>query len=309
MTKGSQKRIIVLKGGPSGERPVSLVTGKACAEALRDAGYLVEEFDLGHDLIPFIRCLGTRPDAVFNALHGTFGEDGGVQAIMDLMSIPYTHSGKLASALAMDKVVAKQFFTHAGIRCPAGVIVDRKTIPDSEPMARPYVIKPVSGGSSLGVTIFHEGDNRHPRDPGLLPDIGALIAEPFIAGRDLTVAVMDDRALAVTELRPKSGFYDYEAKYTGGKTDHVLPAPIPAQVESLAMQWAVAAHKVLGCRGVTRADFRLDDRQGEKGLYLLEINTQPGMTPLSLVPEQAAYCGISFQALCSWIVERAQCDT
>jgi D-alanine-D-alanine ligase len=303
------KRVAVLMGGASAEREVSLVSGRACAEALRAEGYDVTTIDVGRDVAALVAALEPRPDAVFNALHGRWGEDGCIQGVLDLMGIPYTHSGLLASALAMDKPMAKRIFAAAGIRCPGGKLVTREDFAKGEPMARPYVMKPYNEGSSVGVRIVREGDNLPPLASEWPYGLAALV-EPFIPGRELTVAVMGDRPLAVTELRTKSSFYDYEAKYTDGITTHLVPAPLPPKVYEAALAMALAAHRALGCRGVSRSDFRYDDTKGDgpEHLYLLEVNTQPGMTPLSLAPEQAKHAGISFRALVSWMVENAQCD-
>ena len=303
------KSVAVLMGGTSAEREVSLVTGKACAEGLREAGYQVVEIDVGRDVAALVEALTPPPDTVFNALHGRWGEDGCVQGILELLCIPYTHSGLLASALAMDKPVAKQLFEAVGLTCPEGVVVDSQELTEGDALPRPFVVKPVNEGSSVGVRIVKNGTNLPPVDLALWPPGTKLLVEKFIAGRELTVAVMGDRALAVTEIRPRQGFYDYEAKYTDGRADHVIPAQIPADVYDRALEMALTAHRVLGCRGVSRADFRYDDTVKASGdLYLLEINTQPGMTPLSLVPEQAAYLNIDFPELCAWMVEHAACD-
>ncbi len=303
------KRVTVLMGGTSAEREVSLVSGRECAAALREAGYGVSEIDVGPDLAALVDALEPAPDVAFNALHGRWGEDGCVQGVLELMKIPYTHSGVLASALAMDKPMAKRLFTAAGLNCPDGVIVDRETLSAGEVLPRPFVIKPLNEGSSVGVRIVTPGTNA-PLDPESGWRFGDyVLVERFVPGRELTVAVMGDRALEVTEIRPRVGFYDYEAKYTDGCADHLIPAPLPDAVRAQALEMALAAHRALGCRGVSRADFRYDDTEGEPGrLYLLEVNTQPGMTPLSLVPEQAAHLGMSFAELCSWMVENASCD-
>jgi D-alanine-D-alanine ligase len=302
------KRVAVLMGGPSAEREVSLVSGKACADALRAEGYDVTAIDVGRDVAALIAALQPRPDAVFNALHGRWGEDGCIQGVLNLMGIPYTHSGLLASALAMDKPMAKRVFAAAGLRCPGGKLVTREEFAKGEPLVRPYVMKPYNEGSSVGVRIVRQGDNVPPASSWSYGS--AALVEPYIAGRELTVAVMGDRPLAVTELRSKTNFYDYEAKYTDGITQHLVPAPIPPKVYDVALAMALGAHQALGCRGVSRSDFRYDDTQGggPEQLYLLEVNTQPGMTPLSLAPEQAKHVGISFGALVSWMVENAQCD-
>lgn len=302
-------RVAVLMGGPSAEREVSLVSGRACAEALAAEGYDVVSIDVGRDVGALLRALEPRPDVVFNALHGRFGEDGCVQGVLNLLGIPYTHSGLLASALAMDKTMAKRVFAAAGIRCPEGREIAPPALDQGDPMPRPYIVKPANEGSSVGVRIVRAGDNRPPRSAEWKFGSRVLV-EKFIPGRELTVAVMGDRPLAVTELRPHSGFYDYEAKYTEGRTEHLVPAPVPPAVYDEAMRAARLAHDALGCRGVSRADFRFDDSgdADPRQLYLLEINTQPGMTPLSLVPEQARHVGIGFPKLVRWMVENAQCD-
>jgi D-alanine-D-alanine ligase len=300
-------------GGVSAEREVSLVSGAECAQALRAAGYTVDEIDVGADIAALVAALDPKPDAVFNALHGRYGEDGNIQGLLNLLGIPYTHSGVLASALAMDKEAAKRVFVTAGIPVAEGRVVDRATLVGGDPIERPYVVKPVNEGSSVGVRIVQPGDNQVlPEDLAVMPD--DLLVERYIPGRELTVAVMGGdkggpRALAVTELLTDDGFYDYEAKYVAGRTEHIVPAPIDASVSRAAMDHAVSAHRALGCRGVSRADFRYDDTAGEPGeLVLLEVNTQPGMTPLSLVPEQARHCGIEFPELVTWMVEQARCD-
>lgn len=301
------KHVAVLMGGWSAEREVSLVSGRECAVALRKKGYGVSEIDVGRDIAAILT--RTKPDVVFNALHGQFGEDGRIQGLLDIMGVPYTHSGMLASALAMNKVVAKQLFTAAGISCPEGRKINKEELLKGDPLARPYVVKPINEGSSVGVAIIRQGDNTRPFDISW-PYADEVMVEPFIPGRELTVAVMGDRSLCVTELRPKTGFYDYSAKYEEGQTLHICPADLPENVSRRALDMAFAAHQVLGCRGVSRSDFRYDDTQGHnpEKIMLLEINTQPGMTPLSLVPEQARHCGISFPDLVSWMVESATCD-
>ena len=304
------KRVAVLMGGPSAEREVSLVSGRECAAGLRKAGYKVSEIDVGHDLAALLEALSPRPDAVFNALHGRWGEDGCVQGVLNLIQLPYTHSGLLASAVAMDKPMAKQLFAAAGLACPEGVIVHRDEVLAGDVMARPYVIKPPNEGSSVGVRIVTEGANEPPLSVTTWQFGEMVMVERYVAGRELTVAVMGDRPLAVTEIRPQEGFYDYEAKYTEEHAArHVVPAKVPKKIADKAMDMALRAHQVLGCRGISRADFRYDDTRSKPGeLFLLEVNTQPGMTPLSLVPEQAAHQGISFAELCAWLVENAACD-
>lgn len=297
------KSVAVLMGGASAERAVSLVSGAAVANGLAGAGYRVSTIDPGGDVAALIAALTPAPDAVFNALHGRYGEDGCVQGILNMLRIPYTHSGLLASALAMHKAMAKQLFADAGIACAEHRIVSAAELAKGDILPRPYVLKPLNEGSSVGVRIIRPGDPV----PTSADDWAAgaeVMVERFIPGRELTVAVMGDRALAVTEIATDRGFYDYDAKYAAGGSTHVIPAQVPAKVYDQAMALAVAAHQALGCRGVSRADFRLD---GDR-LFILEVNTQPGMTPTSLLPEQAAYAGIPFQELVSWIVEQAEYD-
>ncbi len=303
------KEVAVLMGGWSAEREVSFVSGKACAAALLQAGYAVREIVVERDPRRLLAALEPRPDVVFNALHGRWGEDGTIQGLLDLIELPYTHSGLLASALAMNKPMAKRLFETAGIPVVDGRVVPRERMLAGDVMARPYVVKPLAEGSSVGVRIVRQGDNELPFEEESWPYGDEVLVERYIPGRELTVSVMGDRALAVTELRPDDGFYDYAHKYTDGRTLHLVPAPVPDEISRACMDYALAAHRTLGCRGVSRADFRYDDTRGEPGrLYLLEINTQPGMTPLSLVPEQAAYLGMSFAELVSWMVEHATCE-
>ncbi len=301
--------IVVLLGGVSSERDISLMTGQAVIEVLRGHGHSVREFDTQEGAEKLFRALSPKPDVVFNALHGRFGEDGRLQGILDFLEMPYTHSGLLASALAMDKPAAKRLFREAGIQCPDHLIVDTEMAVVKEFMPRPYVIKPLNNGSSLGVHIINNDQNFQKlieQDWGFGNQV---MIERYIPGREITVAVMGDRALGVTELYPTSEFYDFSSKYTEGKTKHVIPADIPGAISELAMQTGLLAHKTLGCRGITRSDFRYNDNEaGKKGLYLLELNTQPGLTPLSLVPEQAAFSGIAFHDLVNWMVENAKCD-
>ncbi|MCH6577257.1 MAG: D-alanine--D-alanine ligase [Alphaproteobacteria bacterium] len=300
------KHVAVLYGGWSSEREVSLVSGRNCAKTLEESGYEVTLIDVEHDLTALIAALDPAPDVVFNALHGRHGEDGKIQGLLDILEIPYTHSGALASALAMDKPMAKRLFAAAAIPCPDGRIVRREELANGPVIDPPYVIKPPNEGSSVGVRIVLEGDNRPPLDDWPFGDL--VLVESYIPGRELTVGVMGDRALGVTELRTHEGFYDYAAKYEEGRATHLCPAPIPDEIADLAMEYALKAHETLGCRGVSRADLRYDDTGGQPGdLYMLEINTQPGMTPLSLVPEVAAHAGIDFPQLVSWIVEDASC--
>jgi D-alanine-D-alanine ligase len=304
------KRIAVLLGGRSPEREVSLVSGRACANALRDEGFEVQEFDAGKDLGEQLHAY--KPDAAFNALHGRWGEDGCVQGLLELMEIPYTHSGVLASALAMHKERAKAVFRAAGLPLVKSIVVDRRVAGERHAMEPPYVIKPVNQGSSVGVYIVRPGDNRPPEELRSAKwELGdEVMVEDYVPGRELTVAVMGPKALAVTEIVAKTSlaFYDYEAKYSAGGSDHVIPAKLSPAVTEEAMRLAERAHEALGCRGVSRTDFRYDDTNGRNRLIVLEVNTQPGMTPTSLVPEQAAYRGMSFNALVRWIMEDASCD-
>ncbi len=305
------KRVVVLMGGFSVEREVSLNSGAAVAAALEKAGYAVATIDVRRDLRTLVAGLeATKPWVVFNALHGRFGEDGSIQGILDIMKIPYTHSGLRASALAMDKPTAKSIFSAAGIRVPEGRIVRKSDVLAGDVLARPYVLKPLNEGSSVGVHIVKEGENQNPLAGEEWPFGDFVLAERFIPGRELTVGVMGDRALAVTEITSERGFYDYTAKYAPGGSLHLIPAPLPAEIYQEAMDLAVKGHQALGCRGVSRADLRYDDTEpGQPGkLYVLEFNTQPGMTSTSLVPEQAAHAGISFTELVTWMVENAQCD-
>ena len=300
------KRVAVLMGGLSPERDVSLVSGAACAKGLREKGYDVVEIDAGRDL--YRQLEEAAPDIVFNALHGEWGEDGLVQGVLEHFGKPYTHSGVLASALAMDKQKAKDVLRAAGIPCPEGFIANRFEAAKSHAMKPPYVAKPNAQGSSVGVHIVLEGANRPPAELGSTAwALGEeVLIERYIPGRELTVAVMEDRALCVTEIVPKTTFYDYDAKYAAGGSDHILPAPVPEEIAERACELALKAHAALGCRGLTRSDFRYDSAS-EEPLWLLEINTQPGMTPTSLAPEQAQYCGIAFGDLVQWMAENASC--
>jgi D-alanine-D-alanine ligase len=299
--------VAVLMGGWSSEREVSLVTGKGVAEALESRGHQVTRIDMDRDVAQ--RLAEVKPDVVFNALHGTPGEDGTVQGMMDLMDLKYTHSGVETSVIAIDKELTKMVLVPHGIRMPEGQIVESESLHEGDPMARPYVLKPVNEGSSVGVAIVtNEGNYGNPigRDvEGPWKHFDRLLAEPFVRGHELTVAVLGDEALAVTELKPTQGFYDYDAKYTDGLTEHVCPAQIPDEIRDAALDMALRAHRLLGCKGASRSDFRWDDERGPEGLYLLEVNTQPGMTPLSLVPEQARVRGIDYAELVERIVEAA----
>lgn len=297
-------RVAVLMGGWSAEREVSLVSGAACAEALGSLGFDVTTVDVQRDVGALLTQLTPRPDVVFNALHGRYGEDGCIQGLLNILAMPYTHSGMLASALAMDKPMAKRLFEVAGIPVAEHRICGREALAAGGGMAPPFVIKPLNEGSSVGVRIVREGDNYDPFANGDWPYSGDVMVERFIPGRELTVAVMGDRPLAVTEITTARGFYDYEAKYAAGGSIHVIPAQIAPDIYDDCLRLAVEAHRALGCRGVSRADLRYDG----SSLYMLEVNTQPGMTPTSLVPEQAAHVGISFEALVGWMVENAACD-
>ncbi|MBL8701976.1 MAG: D-alanine--D-alanine ligase [Alphaproteobacteria bacterium] len=301
------RRILVLMGGISRERDVSLVSGAAVAKALAACGHEVRSYDVSRDVAGLVREIESfRPDAVFNALHGRYGEDGCVQGLLEMMGVPYTHSGVRASAIAMNKPATKSAVERAGVRTPRGMIVRREDFDHGDPMPRPFVVKPVDEGSTIGVKVVGEGDNRAWGDDWAF---GAeALVEEYIGGRELTVGIMGERPLAVTEIRFDGQAFDYTAKYTAGHAEHVLPAPIPRPVYDAALDAALTAHRVLGCDGISRSDFRYDDRRpGTDGLYFLEINTQPGFTPLSLVPEQAQHLGIGFGTLCEWLIERARC--
>ena len=299
--------VAVLMGGWSAEREVSLNSGAGVADALEGLGHRVTRIDMGRDVAE--RLAEASPDVVFNALHGTPGEDGTVQGMMDLMGLKYTHSGLETSVIAIDKELTKMVLVPHGIRMPAGKIVSSESLHQEDPLPRPYVVKPINEGSSVGVAIVtRDGNYGNPigRDvPGPWNEFDDLLAEPFIKGRELTVAVMGGEPLAVTELKPKAGFYDYAAKYTDGLTQHICPAEIPYEIASSMMDMAARAHRLLGCKGASRSDFRWDDELGEAGIYLLEVNTQPGMTPLSLVPEQAKMKGISYGELVERLIEEA----
>ncbi|MEG9268861.1 D-alanine--D-alanine ligase [Qipengyuania sp. Mu-71] len=314
MTDLPKLHIVVLMGGWANERPVSLMSGEGIATALEERGHRVTRIDMDRQVAA--RIAEAAPDVVFNALHGVPGEDGTVQGMLDLMGVPYTHSGLATSVVAIDKQLTKQALVPRGIPMPGGRIVKSADLYQRDPIPRPYVLKPVNEGSSVGVAIVtDEGNYGNPiaaDAKGPWQDFAELLAEPYIKGRELTAAVVDfaegPRALAVTELKPKSGFYDFDAKYTDGMTDHICPAEIPARIAELCLEYTLTAHKVLGCRGTSRTDFRWDEDQGEDGLFVLETNTQPGMTPLSLVPEQARYAGIEYATLCELIVAAALRD-
>lgn len=303
-------RVAVLYGGISAEREVSLVSGRQVVPALREAGFEVIPIEVTRDLGALIAALtDARPDVVFNALHGRFGEDGCIQGILDWLELPYTHSGVRASALAMDKVAAKSVFAAAGLPIARHRLVTREAFIEAHPLPTPYVVKPVNEGSSVGVEIVRDGDNRRAEIARDWRYGAHAMAETYIPGRELTVGVLGDRALAVTDIIAAAGtFYDYESKYAAGGSRHVLPAEMHADAYGAALEIALRAHQALGCRGATRADLRYDDTAGEPGqLVLLEVNTQPGLTPTSLLPEQAAHRGIPFPALCAWMVEHARC--
>ena len=300
--------VVVLMGGWSSEREVSLMSGQGVVEALRSRGWTnVTPVDMDRNVGAVLAAI--RPDVVFNALHGTPGEDGTVQGMLDLMQIPYTHSGLETSVIAIDKELTKMVLVPAGIRMPAGEVVASESLHSGDPMARPYVLKPVNEGSSVGVAIVTDNSNYgNPigRDvEGPWKHFDRLLAEPFVKGHELTVAVLGGEALCVTELKPKVGFYDYDSKYTDGLTEHVCPAEVPDAIAAAMMDMAARAHRLLGCKGASRSDFRWDDEQGEAGIYLLEVNTQPGMTPLSLVPEQARQRGIDYGDLVERLIAEA----
>lgn len=305
------KRVSVIMGGTSAEREVSLASGANCAAALKEAGYEVQTVDVMGDIRDVIdRLRAQKPDVVFNALHGRYGEDGNMQGLLNFLKIPYTHSGLMASAIAMDKTVAKRIFAANGVRCPEGIEITKAELEKGDPLPRPYVIKPANEGSSVGVHIIRKDSNTSAFGGFDWPYADRLLCEKYIEGREITVGVMGDRPMAVTELRPLAGFYDYTNKYTEGKTEHLCPAPLARDVYDEAMRMSLTAYRALGCRGVARADLRWDDSEanGKDGLYLLEINTQPGMTSLSLVPEQARHLGISYPELVGWMVENAAWD-
>lgn len=299
----SNTHVAVLKGGLSAEREVSLVSGGACARALRELGYKVTEIDVGDDIANQLQ--KTKPDVVFNALHGRFGEDGCMQGLLELMRIPYTHSGVMASAIAMDKPMAKRVVEAVGIRCPKGAIFSKADMLKGDPIARPYVAKPANEGSSVGVNLVFEGDNFFFTEENWTHGESVLVEE-YIPGREITVAVLNGKALGVTEIRPKDGFYDYENKYTDGGAEHICPAPLAVAEAKEVMELAERAHQALGCRGLSRSDFRFDDTKGRGVFYFLEINTQPGMTPLSLSPELAAHAGIPFNNLVEMLIQDAR---
>jgi D-alanine-D-alanine ligase len=299
------KHVAVLMGGWSAEREISLRSGKACADALERSGYQVSRIDVDRDVAATLRA--RKPDVALNVLHGRPGEDGTLQGLLEVLGIPYSHSGVLASALAMKKDIAKSVLKAAGVPVPGGMVAARAEAAKGHLLPLPYVIKPVAEGSSVGVFIVRE-DHKHPPQELTRPDWAFgdhVLVEPYIPGKELTCAVMGDQVLGVIEIVPTVKFYDYEAKYAPGGSKHLLPAPIAADAYREVQRLALAAHDALGCRGVTRSDFRFDDSLGVKGLFCLEVNTQPGMTETSLVPELAAHIGIGFEDLVRWMVEDA----
>ena len=299
------KHVALLKGGWSSERDVSLASGAAVEKALESLGYAVTVIDVAPDIGKVLT--ERKPDIIFNALHGRYGEDGSIQGLLELLQIPYTHSGVLASALAMHKVRSKDVFTSAGLRCPDGGVYKVSDILETPPFPMPFVVKPPADGSSVNVFIVYEEADLKPLHT--LDANEEMLVEPYIPGREVQVAVLDGKALGAIEIRPKNKFYDYEAKYTVGKADHLMPAPIPEEDYSAVLRLAERAHKALGCRGLTRSDFRYDDTKlGQHLFYLLELNTQPGMTELSLAPEIAAHHGITFTDLIKHLVEHATMD-
>lgn len=303
MSGSRTRKVAVVMGGPSAEREVSLSSGRECAIALRDAGYPVVEIDASDDLVEKLK--SEKPDVIFNALHGRWGEDGCVQGVFEWLGIPYTHSGVLSSALAMDKEQSKAIYRAHGLPVVSSIIAAPEEIEARHVMAPPYVVKPNREGSSVGVYIVREAANG---PPTLAPDLPQeLMVEKYVAGRELTVSVLGDAAFTVTDILT-DGWYDYHAKYSVGGSKHILPAELPAEIFDACMDYALRAHRALGCRGLSRTDFRWDEEKGLAGLILLETNTQPGMTPTSLAPEQAAFCGINFPELCHRLVEDASCN-
>ena len=307
MSSRANPKVVVLMGGPSAEREVSLSSGTECAAALRASGCDVIEIDAGQQTSAAlgVQLSEIAPDCVFNALHGRWGEDGCIQGMLEWLKIPYTHSGVLASALTMDKQRTKDVYRAEGLPYMASVIATAREVEAAHVMAPPYVVKPFNEGSSVGVYIVSEAANGPPQLAQEMPD--AVMVEQYAPGRELTTAVMHDRALTVTDI-VTDGWYDYHAKYATGGSHHVIPADIPQEIFDACLDYAQRAHDALGCRGMTRTDFRWDESKGLDGLILLETNTQPGMTPTSLAPEQAAQMGISFPDLCRWMVEDASCD-
>ena len=305
MSTRNIKRVAVLAGGPSKEREVSLVSAGAAARALGALGYDVITIDVTRDVAALVRDITVgKPDVVFNALHGRVGEDGSIQGLLDMMALPYTHSGRMASAMAMDKPMAKKIFASVGIPVAKDRVVTRAEAEKGDVLPPPYVLKPTNEGSSVGIRFVHPGDNRQPLEDLGIPADGLILVEQYIPGREVTVAVMGEKALAVTEIMTDRSFYDYEAKYASGGSTHVIPAALDKKLYDRAMELSLTAHRALGCRGISRADLRFDGTE----FYMLEVNTQPGLTPTSLVPEQALHLGISFNQLIQWMVEHAACD-
>ncbi|MEM9707610.1 MAG: D-alanine--D-alanine ligase [Pseudomonadota bacterium] len=303
MSSRAVPKVAVLLGGPSAEREVSLSSGRECAAALRGEGFNVEELDAGPNVAE--RLTGLSPDVAFNALHGRWGEDGCIQGILEWLRIPYSHSGVLASSLAMDKERTKAVYRAEGLPVAESRLAGSEEVEGHHAMEPPYVVKPVNEGSSVGIYIVTDGANGPPQLADTMPDI--VMVEAYVAGRELTTTVMGDRALGVTDIIT-DGWYDYHAKYATGGSRHVVPAEIPDEITEACLDYALRAHRAIGCRGVSRTDFRWDETRGRDGLILLETNTQPGMTPTSLAPEQAALHGLDFGAFCRWMVEDASCD-
>ena len=303
MSSRTSPKVVVLMGGPSAEREVSLSSGRECAAALRDAECDVIEVDAGPDVAA--RLIEIAPDVVFNALHGRWGEDGAIQGLLEWLRIPYTHSGILASALTLDKQRTKDVYRKVGLPVVDSILASADSVRAAHVMPPPYVVKPYNEGSSVGIYIVHEDANGPPDLADDMPD--EVMVETFAPGRELTTTVMGDRALTVTDIIT-DGWYDYHAKYAPGGSRHEVPANVPTEIFDACMEYALRAHNALGCRGVSRTDFRWDEARGIDGLILLETNTQPGMTPTSLTPEQAAHVGITFPQLCRWMVEDASCD-
>ncbi|WP_292285031.1 D-alanine--D-alanine ligase [Marivita sp.] len=302
MSSRANPKVAVLMGGPSSEREVSLSSGRECAAALRDEGFEVHEIDAARDLASVL--IDLSPDVCFNALHGRWGEDGCVQGLLEWLGLPYTHSGVLASALAMDKERTKDVYRRHGLPVVDSVLAPRGEVCRRHVVAPPYVVKPHNEGSSVGVYLVHDAANGPPKLSDEMPE--TVMVEAFAPGRELTTTVVGDRPLCVTDILT-DGWYDYDAKYKPGGSRHVLPAEVPEEITARCLDYAIRAHQALGCRGVSRTDFRWDESRGQDGLILLETNTQPGMTPTSLTPEQASHTGMGFGALCRWMVEDASC--
>lgn len=299
------KKVSVLMGGWSSEREVSLISGQAVAQTLSELGHHVQLIDVKKDVFSLLKALDPKPDVVFNALHGVGGEDGVIQGILEMLSIPYTHSGVTASALAMNKVLSRKIFESIGIRVPDWKVIGKKELSESDPFTPPYVIKPINEGSSKGVAIIHHSNER-PQLNGTWPYGDEILVEKYIKGREIQVGVMGGKALGAIEIRPLCEFYDYKAKYTPGYAEHIIPVVLSSSSYEKVLELAETSHNILGCKGVSRVDFLYEE--DEDNFYLLEVNTQPGMTPLSLLSEIAGYQGISFQQLVDWMVQNAQCD-